>query len=240
MIALRRLLFAVWFYGTLIVMALMAVFSLLGPRDWTMAWVRSWFRVVMWGLRHIMGVRVQFRGLEHLPRGPALIAGKHQSTLDTIAPFLLLGYPGYVLKKELLKIPVYGQLLARSDMIAVDREAHSRALKQMVADARRILGQGREIVIFPEGTRQLPGAPPDYKPGVAALYRELALPCIPMATNSGHHWPANGLKFTPGTVVFEFLDPIPAGLKRGEFMRQLQEKIESATARLEAAPPPAA
>ena len=232
MIGVRRFLFAAWFYGTLIIMALMAVFSLLGPRDWTMAWVRSWFRVVMWGLRRIMGTTVEFRGLQHLPKGPALVAGKHQSTLDTIAPFLLMGYPGYVLKKELLSIPVYGQLLARSDMIAVDREAHARALKQMVADSRRLLGQGRAIVIFPEGTRQLPGAPPDYKPGVAALYRELGLPCIPMATNSGQHWPAHGLKFNPGTVVFEFLEPIPAGLKRGEFMRELEEKIEGATARL--------
>ena len=234
MIGVRRFLFAAWFYGTLIIMALMAVFSLLGPRDWTMAWVRSWFRVVMWGLRHIMGIAVEFRGLQHLPKGPALVAGKHQSTLDTIAPFLLMGYPGYVLKKELLSIPVYGQLLARSDMIAVDREAHARALKQMVADSRRILGQGRAIVIFPEGTRQLPGAPPDYKPGVAALYRELGLPCIPMATNSGQHWPAHGLKFDPGTVVFEFLEPIPAGLKRGEFMRELEARIEGATERLAA------
>ena len=232
MIGVRRFLFAAWFYGTLIVMALMAVFSLLGPRDWTMAWVRSWFRVVMWGLRRIMGIAVEFRGLQHLPKGPALVVGKHQSTLDTIAPFLLMGYPGYVLKKELLNIPVYGQLLARSDMIAVDREAHARALKQMVADSRRILGQGRAIVIFPEGTRQEPGAPSDYKPGVAALYRELGLPCIPIATNSGQHWPAHGLKFNPGTVVFEFLEPIPAGLKRGEFMRELEARIEGATERL--------
>jgi 1-acyl-sn-glycerol-3-phosphate acyltransferase len=237
MIALRRILFAVWFYGTLIVMALLALGTLLGPREWTLAWVRSWMRVVQWGLRDIMGVRVEFRGLENLPKGrPALIAGKHQSTLDTISPFLLLGYPGYVLKQELLNIPVYGQLARRSDMIAVDREAHAKALKQLVSDSRRILGQGRSVVIFPEGTRQAPGAAPDYKPGVAALYRELALPCIPMATNSGRHWPAHGLAFNPGTVVFEFLEPIPAGLKRGEFMRELQEKIEGASARLAAEP----
>jgi 1-acyl-sn-glycerol-3-phosphate acyltransferase len=235
MIALRRILFAAWFYGTLTVMALLALATLLGPREWTLAWVRTWMRAVQWGARAIMGIRVEFRGLDNLPKGrPALIAGKHQSTLDTISPFLLLGYPGYVLKKELLNIPVYGQLARRSDMIAVDREAHSRALKQMVADSRRILGQGRSIVIFPEGTRQEPRAPPDYKPGVAALYRELGMPCIPMATNSGHHWPAHGLKFNPGIVVFEFLEPIPAGLKRGEFMRQLEDRIEGATARLAA------
>ena len=234
MIALRRILFAIWFYGTLTVMALLALFTLLGPREWTLAWVRTWMRAVQWGARVIMGVRVEFRGLENLPDGPALVAGKHQSTLDTISPFLLLGYPAYVLKKELLKIPVYGQLARRSDMIAVDREAHSRALKQLVSDSRRILGQGRSIVIFPEGTRQEPGATPDYKPGVAALYRELCLPCVPMATNSGQHWPANGHAYRPGVVVFEFLEPIPAGLKRGDFMRQLQEKIETASASLAA------
>jgi 1-acyl-sn-glycerol-3-phosphate acyltransferase len=231
-IALRRAAFVLWFYGTLSVMALLALFTLLGPRDWTLAWVRSWMRAVQWGARAIMGVRVEFRGLEHLPKGAGLIAGKHQSTLDTISPFLLLGYPGYVLKQELLKLPVYGQLARRSDMIGVDRDAGSKALKQMVADARRILAQGRSIIIFPEGTRQVPGAAPDYKPGVAALYRELGLPCTPMATNSGHHWPAHGKAYTPGLVVFEFLEPIPAGLKRAEFMRELEERIEGATARL--------
>ena len=105
----------------------------------------------------------------------------------------------------------------------------AKALKDMVRDARDRLQDGRQVIIFPEGTRKAPGAAPDYKPGVAAIYRELELPCIPMATNSGVHWPAHGFPSGPGTIVFEFLPAIPAGLKRAEFMRELQDRIETAS-----------
>jgi 1-acyl-sn-glycerol-3-phosphate acyltransferase len=152
--------------------------------------------------------------------------------LDTVAPFDFLPEPAYVLKQELMRLPFYGWFAARAGMIPVDREAHSKALKQLVADSIRRLAEGRQIIIFPEGTRKLPGETGDYKPGVAALYRELAIPCIPMATNSGLFWPAHGLDWKPGAAVFELLEPIPPGLKRAEFMRQLEERIEVATARL--------
>jgi 1-acyl-sn-glycerol-3-phosphate acyltransferase len=231
---LRRGLFVAWMYATLAVLALAATPTLLMPPSATLAFVRAWMKLVLWGLRRIMGVRVEIRGLEHLPRRPVLVAGKHQSMLDTIAPFVALGTPVYVLKQELIRLPVYGALAAHSGMIAVDRDAHARALKQMVADGRRALDAGRHIVIFPEGTRRRPGAAADYKPGVAALYRDLVVPCVPLATNSGEHWPAHGHAYTPGVVVFEFLEPIPAGLKRGEFMRELETRLEAATNRLSA------
>ena len=115
---------------------------------------------------------------------------------------------------------------------AVDRSAHSKALKDMVRQARARHAEGRQILIFPEGTRAPVGAPADYKPGIAALYRDLEADCTPMATNSGVHWPAHGFLRRPGVIVFEFLEPIPAGLKRGEFMKQLQERIETATTAL--------
>jgi len=114
-------------------------------------------------------------------------------------------------------------------MIAVDRDGHAAALKKLVRETRERMGEDRQVLIFPEGTRKDPGAAPDYKPGIAALYRDLGMPCTPMATNSGVHWPAHGLKRHPGTVVFEFLEPIPAGLKRAEFMKELQVRIETAS-----------
>jgi 1-acyl-sn-glycerol-3-phosphate acyltransferase len=134
-----------------------------------------------------------------------------------------------VLKKELLVIPFYGWYTIQGGMIAVDREGHASALKKLVPDNRERLSEDRQVIIFPEGTRKDPGAEPDYKPGVAALYRDLDLPCTPLATNSGVHWPAHGFLRRPGVIVFEFLEPIPAGLKRGEFMRELQDRIETAT-----------
>ena len=232
MIGLLRALFVAWLYGSLGVMMLLTLPTTLGPQRWTLAFVRAWMKLVLWGLRHIMGVHVQIRGAEHIPQGPGLIAAKHQSMLDTVAPYALLKHPTYVLKQELMKLPVYGRLARASGMIPVDRAAHARALKQLVTDSRRALAEGRQIVIFPEGTRKEPSEPPDYKPGVAALYRDLGVPVTPMATNSGEHWPAHGHAYTPGVVVFEFLEPIPAGLKRRVFMEELERRIEDATAKL--------
>jgi 1-acyl-sn-glycerol-3-phosphate acyltransferase len=129
-------------------------------------------------------------------------------------------------------IPGFSWHAWKAGMIFVDRQGHSAALKKLVRDARDRLAYGRQLVIFPEGTRSEPGAPGDYKPGIAALYRELGLPVHPVATNSGVHWPRKGFLRYPGTIVFEYLEPIPSGLKRGEFMRLLEERIETASARL--------
>lgn len=229
---LRSLLFAVWLYGLTVLIALVCLPILLGPPAWSLFVIRTWSRYVLFGLKLICGIKVEIRGLQYRPPGQALIAAKHQGMLDTVAPFDFLRAPAYVLKQELMSLPFYGWFAGRAGMIPVDREAHSKALKQLVADSTRRLAEGRQIIIFPEGTRKLPGETGDYKPGVAALYRELAVDCIPMATNSGLFWPAKGLNWESGTAVFELLEPIPAGLKRAEFMRTLEERVETATARL--------
>ena len=238
MIWVRSLAFSAWMYALLLGMGLLWLPALLLPRGLVRAGMHLWNRLVLAGLRVLCGVRVEFRGLQHRPAGAALIAAKHQSQLDTIAPFLVLSDPAFVLKRELLRLPVFGWYAAKARMIAVDRGGHAAALKRLVADARQRLTEGRQIIIFPEGTRQAPDAAPDYKPGVAALYRDLALPCVPLATNSGRCWPAHGLVRRPGTVIFEFLEPLPPGLKRAAFMQQLQERIECASTALLDPPKP--
>jgi 1-acyl-sn-glycerol-3-phosphate acyltransferase len=228
-------LYAAWLFGVMVVLGLISMpLMLFGPRA-VLPSVRLWIASALWALRALIGVRVEFRGLEHAPRGPALIAGKHMSMLDTLAPFRVLDFPCFVLKRELLRQPVFGQYMRATRMIPIDREAHAAALRQMTADSKARLAEGRQIIIFPEGTRQLPRAAPAYKPGVAALYRELNLPCHLLATNSGAHWPAQGTRFRPGLVVFEFLPPIPPGLKRGEFMRELERRLQGASEALLAA-----
>jgi 1-acyl-sn-glycerol-3-phosphate acyltransferase len=192
--------------------------------------MQAWARVVLVSLRLIAGIRVEVRGREHLPRGTALVASKHQGWLDFVVMLARLPDVCFVMKRELLMIPFFGWHAWRSGMIPVDREAHAKALKAMLRAARARLKQApRQILIFPEGTRTDPGAAPDYKPGVAALYRDLDLPCTPAATNSGRHWPAHGYRLTPGVAVFEFLPPIPAGLKRDAFMSELEARIETAS-----------
>src|SRR6185436_2943851 len=165
-----------------------------------------------------------------VPRGPVLVASKHMCMWDTLALYLALDEPAIVLKRELLRIPFYGWFLAKAAAIPIDRGAGARAYRKMSEAARRVLAQGRPILIFPEGTRQKPGAAPDYKPGVAGLYSLLGVDCVPVALNSGAYW--TGFLKRPGTIVLEFLEPIPPGLTRDTFMTQLQGRIESATSEL--------
>ena len=195
----------------------------------SMAPIRGWAKAVLWGARTIVGIRVEFRGLEHRPTGGALLAGKHLSMLDTIAPFAILDYPAFVLKKSLIYLPFLGWFAARTRMVAIKREDAAKALKGMVTECRDRISHGRQIVIFPEGTRSNVGDDPVYKPGVAALYRDLDVPCHLLATNSGQFWPGHGIDRRPGTVVFEFLPPLPAGLKRAEMMAELKDRLEAAS-----------
>jgi len=232
MTTVRSLLFVAWLYLSMAIFAVGLSPALLGPHAGAMWVIRNWARFVLFGLCWIAGVRVEFRGLEHRPTGAALIAGKHQSMLDIVAPFAVLTDGCFVMKKELATLPFLGWFAWKAKMIPVDRSAGSKALKDMVRHARARLAEDRQILIFPEGTRQAIGAAPDYKPGIAALYRDLDAPCVPMATNSGQHWPAHGFRRTPGLVVFEFLPAIPAGLKRGEFMTRLETELEEASGAL--------
>ncbi len=232
MTTVRSLIFTLWLYLSMPLFAMGLSPALLMPHGVAIAVIKLWARFVLFGLRWIAGVKVEVRGLEHRPTGPALIAAKHQGMLDVIAPFAFLDDACFVMKKELMPLPFFGWFAWKTKMIAVDRAAHAKALKDMVRQTRARLAEGRQILIFPEGTRTTPGEPADYKPGVAAIYRDVDAPCWPVATNSGVHWPAHGFKRYPGTVVFEFLPPIPAGLKRAAFMAELESRIETASTAL--------
>lgn len=229
MIALRSLVFVAWLYLSLAVFAVGMSPALLLPHRYALWVVKSWARAVLFGLRWISGVRVEFRGLEHRPTGRALVACKHQGMLDIIIPFVVLDDPCIITKKELMILPFFGWFAWKTKMISVDRSAASKALRDMVKQARERVAEGRQIWIFPEGTRAVVGAVPDYKPGVAALYRDIGSPCWPVATNAGVHWPAHGFRRHPGTVVYEFLPPIEADLKRAVFMAELERRIEAAS-----------
>ena len=229
MIILRSILFNLWLWLSMPLFAVGLSPVLLMPHRYAMAVIRLWARTVLFGLRWLAGIKVVVTGLEHRPAGSALLAGKHQGMLDIVAPFTFLDDPCFVLKKELMPLPFFGWFAWKTRMIAVDRAAHSKALKDMVRQARARLAEGRQILIFPEGTRTLPGQAGDYKPGVAALYRDLDAPCHLMATDSGRCWPAKGFIYRPGVVTFAFLPPLPAGLKRAEFMARLGTDIEAAS-----------
>jgi 1-acyl-sn-glycerol-3-phosphate acyltransferase len=225
MLFLRSLLFMFWFAAATLAMGVIGLPLLLGPRKLAALFSNLWARTVLFGLRHIAGIGMRVTGT--VPRRPVLVAAKHMSTWDTLAIHVVLGDPGIVLKKSLLLIPFFGWYVGKTAAIPIDRAAGASALRFMARRAEAVLKQGRPVVIFPEGTRQKPGAPPAYKPGVAGLYGQLGVSCVPVALNSGAHW--QGFWKHPGTITLAFLEPIPPGLKRAEFMPILEERIEGAT-----------
>jgi 1-acyl-sn-glycerol-3-phosphate acyltransferase len=229
MILVRSLLFAACFYLWSTMVAIVMLPLLLGPRRPILAMGEFWTRGNIILLAWICDIRVEFRGAEHLPEGAALIAAKHNCMFDTMGPLLVLADACFVMRKELLWIPVYGLICKKAGTIVVDRDGGAGALRKLVADAGQAVAKGRQVVIYPEGTRIAPGQSGEYKPGIAALYRDLAMPCTPMATNSGAHWPAHGFIRRPGRIIYEFLPPIAPGLRRGAFMRTLEERIETAS-----------
>jgi 1-acyl-sn-glycerol-3-phosphate acyltransferase len=228
MTGLRSALFLVWFLVITTILSLIFLPVLALPRRATVWLARLWSRLTFWGLKVFAGIDWEIRGLP--PKGPVLVAAKHMSMWDTLALYLALYEPAIVLKRELLRIPFYGWFLAKAAAVPIDRGAGSRALRQMSDTARKVLAEGRPILIFPEGTRKKPGAAPDYKPGVAGLYSMLGVDCVPVALNSGVYW--TGFLKRPGTIVLQFLEPIPPGLKRDAFMATLQNRVEAATTAL--------
>ena len=228
----RSLLFNVVFYINISVRMIVALPTILLPYSFLLGVLRRYAGSTLWFLRVICGIGVEWRGREKLPQGACIVACKHQSVWETFALFMVLPDPTYVLKRELMQLPLFGWLATKARMIPIDRGSHAKALTGMLAAARREAARGRQIVIFPEGTRRLPGAKPHYLPGAAFLYADLGLPCVPIALNSGLFWPRHSWLRRPGTVVAEVLDPIPAGLDKREFLTRLQSAIEQATARL--------
>jgi 1-acyl-sn-glycerol-3-phosphate acyltransferase len=232
MLAFRSILFQVVFYANTILWLVLIVPTLLMPRKAILRVAQAWGSVTLWLLRTIVGTRVEYRGRERIPAGALLVAAKHQSFADIHALLPLFDDPTFVLKRELTFIPLFGPLALKAKMIAVDRKRGAAAIAGMNKQALAAMAEGRQILIYPEGTRRPPGAEPAYRQGVAHLYRTLDVPCLPVALNSGLYWPRRKAIIRPGTIVVEFLDPIPPGLERVAFLERLERDVEIASDRL--------
>ncbi len=229
---LRSLAFNVGWYLGSVLFAVLGSPLLLAPRPVVVAWARAWIVFVLWWLRITCGLTHRVIGLENLPAGPVIIACKHQSTWETMAFTLLFSDIAIVLKRELLFIPIVGWAMARAGNIAVARGDGASALRGLVKQAKAAIADGRSIVIFPEGTRVAPGDQRPYQVGTAALYRQLGVPVVPIALNSGLFWGRRKWIKRPGTITLEVLPPIAPGLRREPFMEILRDRIETATTRL--------
>jgi len=231
-IFLRSLVYNVLFYALLVFWILIAVPTYLMPPRAFMAVAKAWARSSIWLMRVICNTKVEYRGLEKIPNGPLIVASKHQSMWETFALLQFFDAPLFIYKRELGWIPFFGWYLMKSKMIGVDRDGGMRSLMQMARRAPKEIRSGRQLIIFPEGTRTPVGAPPDYMTGVGQIYVNSGVPCIPVALNSGLFWPRRTFMRYPGTLVVEFLDPLPPDLSRREFITRIRSSIEDATNRL--------
>jgi 1-acyl-sn-glycerol-3-phosphate acyltransferase len=231
MLALRSVAFNILFYLNLVLHIVAALPTFFLPRRAFITVAKSWGHTSN-ALLAVAGIRVEMRGREKIPHGALLVASKHQSVWETFGLVPLFDDPAYIYKRELLWIPVFGWYLWKSDMVPVDRRARGGAIAGMIEAARKELARGRQIIIFPEGTRTAPGAPPAYKSGLANLYAATNVACLPVALNSGVFWPRRKFLRYPGTIVLEVLDPIAPALDKETFAVRVEADIEAATARL--------
>jgi 1-acyl-sn-glycerol-3-phosphate acyltransferase len=234
MLTTRSLLFNTLFYLNLMVLMIVGLPTMLFGRRAIFALARLWGAISVWLLEAICGLRLEYRGVENIPPGALLIAVKHQSFLETFA--LLKHAPDFaiILKRQLTYVPLFGLYLIVSQQIAIDRAKGRQALQQIASAAKPVFAAGRQVFIYPEGTRRLPGAPPKYKQGAAALYAETGVACLPVAVNTGLFWRRRGFLRRPGLAVIEYLPLIPPGIDRAAFGKRLQSTIEMACDRLNA------
>ncbi|MEO1193236.1 MAG: lysophospholipid acyltransferase family protein [Pseudomonadota bacterium] len=228
----RAILFNIFLQIWTICMAFVFAPSLFLPSRYVMRIAQVWSGGVTVLASVFMGIKAEIRGREHLQDKRVIVAAKHQSAWETIKLSNLVDLPSTVLKNELAHMFLYGYYFRRAGMIPVDREGGAGAIRKMIRLAAQRLDEGRTIIIYPEGTRTPIGQKPRYFPGVAGLYKELGVPVVPIALNSALYWRRGQLAKTPGTIIIEALPPIPPGLDRKTFLRELEERIETATARL--------
>jgi 1-acyl-sn-glycerol-3-phosphate acyltransferase len=228
----RSIAFNALFYLNTLVWLILALPTFFMPYR-AIIWIaQTWARINLVLLRVVAGIDYEIRGREKIPSGAIIVAAKHQSTWETFALLPLFDDPTFILKRELQWIPVFGWLTIKGRMVPVDRGAGSQALAAMAERARIELANGRQLIIFPEGTRRPAAAEPRYKYGVAHLYAAEGVPCLPIALNSGLFWRRRSIRLKPGTVIVEILDPIAPGLDKEVFFERLRSEIETATARL--------
>ena len=226
---IRSLAFTIAFYlTTFLQIIIYTPFYFFMPRK--KAWIipKTWARITMFLLKIIAGTNYKIEGLENIPKGACIIAPKHQSAWETMALCIYLDDPTLVLKRELMWIPFFGWFMAKVGMIPIDRGSPIKAMKAVINGAREKAADGRQIVIFPEGTRQEPGAEPSYKPGIIPIYNELSLPVIPIALNAGLYWPRSSFLRYPGTIIVRVLPAIEPGLNKRDFLKTLQDVTETA------------
>lgn len=218
---LRSALFNLFFFTSTFVLTLAAgAVHLVSPARVPRV-AQAWARLEIAAVRIICGIRMEVQGLGNLPAGPVLIAARHESAFDILAWLALTQAPCFVLKRELTKIPLFGHLLRTTGMIVIDRQAGAAALRPMLRQADQAVAEGRQIIIFPEGTRCEPGDFPPLQPGIAALAARTGLPVVPAVTDAGHRWGRRAFAKRPGTIRIAIQPPLDPKQNRATLLPAL-------------------
>lgn len=237
MIYVRSLAANILFFGTMLFGCILSPLIALGPKNWSVFW---WDKVIMptclFFMKHVAGLKVEFRGLENIAKKPVLYACKHESSLETYSFTQAVPTTSYVLKKELTYIPFFGWSQYFYGMVPIDRKAGATAMKKMLKGVKQRISDGRPVIIFPEGTRCAPGTTKGYKSGFLFVAENLNLEVVPVAVNTGLFWTKNSFLRYAGTAVFEFLEPmkVDKNTDKKAFMEELEKRIESKCAELNA------
>jgi len=230
MTAVRSILFNTVFYANLILrMIVLSPIYIVLPRKKAYDIPKNWARSSVWLMEKIVGTTFEIEGLENIPEGSYIFAPKHQSFWDTFALLPYLDDPVYILKHELLWIPVFGWYAKKQRMIPVDRGARGKVMLDVLRRTREELATGRQLIIYPEGTRRPPGAEPVYKYGIARMYRDLGVPVVAVAMHPGLFWPRRSFRRYPGHFKVRILPPIEPGLDPDVFYARLIAETEKAS-----------
>ena len=229
----RSFLFNVYYVTVTFIVCTTGIISGLFSKRLCRLNARLWGKLLLFGLRWLAGIKCEVKGLENLPaQGGYIVASKHQSAWETVAFHALLPSPAYILKKELLYIPLFGWNLLLTGCVPIDRSSGTKAMRSILEGSEKRLKEKRPVVIFPEGTRTPPGATTRYNPGIGLLYEKCQAPVIPVALNSGYFWAKKAFLKNPGTITIEFLPAMPEGLDKRQFISELQNRIETACAQM--------
>jgi len=191
-------------------------------------WILGIFKL----LENICNITHEIRGRENIPNYSVLIASKHQSAFETFALFFYLNNSIFIHKTQLFFIPIFGQYLKKTNMISINRSEGAASMRKILREAKSRMAAGCSIIIFPEGTRKIPGDIPDYKTGFIGIYNETESEILPIAVNSGLYWPKHTFIKTPGKIIIKILKPIPAKLKKDEVLEKIELVIEEATTKI--------
>ena len=199
------------------------------PNAYVRQLANLWISGILELLRLICSITYEVRGKQNIPKHAVIVASKHQSAFETLLLFKLIKNSVFIHKRELFYIPIFGQYLKKSNMIAINRDEGSKALRQMLNEVKQKISNDQSIIIFPEGTRKKPGELPDYKPGIAGIYKETKANILPVALNSGYCWPKHTFIKKPGRIIIKFLNLIPSKLDRLEMLKKIELVIEKET-----------